>query len=228
MRAAYRDPTREIVYTVPRMRPLVVLALALVACEPAIPPPPPPPPRPAPAPPLPTFAAGQEGTFRSTRSPIRVPLPEGRAWRIDDHTTPWLTATHDASSSTLLVRTWNEEGRASRARCEERAKLWRKLPERAGAEIVQDRAIDAPPGFDTRLLVGVVPSTHGGSTTAFASALGAHAHRCFVWIYTTGARGPGAEAVLGERLAAMVEASLAKTTIESGLAPHIPRDPGRR
>jgi hypothetical protein len=208
------------------MRPLVVLALALVACEPALPPPPPPPPRPAPGPPpLPAFAPGQEGTFRSKRTPILLPLPEGRAWRIDDHKTPWITATHVATSSTLLVRTWNEEGRASRARCEERAKLWGKLPDPRGAEILQDRAIDAPPGFDTRILVGVVPSKGGGSTTAFASALGAHAHRCFVWIYETGARGPGAEKVLGERLAAMVESSLSKIAIESALAPRIPREP---
>lgn len=209
------------------MRLRVLAALALAACEPATPPaPPPPPPAPSPAPASPpAFAAGNEGTFRSERFRLRLPLPEGRAWRIDDHGSPWLTAMHAGSASSLMVRTWNEEGRASAARCEERARLWKKLPERGNAEILQDRAIDAPAGFDTRLLVGVLAGRPGAPIGAFATAFGAHAHRCFVWVYTTSAEGPGAERVLGERLAAMVEASLAKVAIENELVPRLQREP---
>jgi hypothetical protein len=200
--------------------------VALLGCEPAQPPAPPPPPAPAPAPaPPPAFATGAAGTFRSERFALRLPLPDGSAWRIDDHQGPWLTATHAASASTLIVRSWTEDGRATRARCEERARLWRKLPERAGADIMQERAIDAPPGFDTRLLVGVVSGKPGAPISAFALAMGAHAHRCFVWSYTTTAQGLGAEQVVGERLATMVEASLAKVRMESDLTPRIQREP---
>lgn len=197
----------------------------LLGCEPAQLPATPPPSAPAPARPPPAFATGAAGTFRSERFALRLPLPDGGAWRIDDHRGPWLTATHAASASTLIVRSWTEDGRATRARCEERARLWRKLPERAGAEIVQDRAIDAPAGFDTRLLVGVVAGKPGAPIAAFALAMGAHAHRCFVWSYATIAEGPGAEKVVGERLATMVEASLAKVTVESELTPRIQREP---
>jgi hypothetical protein len=204
----------------------LLIPIFLLACEPAQPPAPPAPPAPTPpAAPPPAFGTGAAGTFRSERFALRLPLPDGSAWRIDDHQGPWLTATHVASASTLLVRSWTEDGRATRARCEERARLWRKLPERAGADIMQERAIDAPAGFDTQLLVGVVPSKPGAPISAFALALGAHAHRCFVWLYTTTAEGPGAEKVVGERLATMVEASLGKVTMESDLAPRIQREP---
>ncbi|MFT3774747.1 MAG: hypothetical protein QM820_56070 [Minicystis sp.] len=123
------------------------------------------------------------------------------------------------------MRSWAEDGRANRERCEERARLWQKLPERAGAEILQDRAVDAPAGFDTRLLVGLVAGKPGAPITAFALAFGAGRHRCFVWAYTTSAAGPGAERSLGERLATMVEASLTKVAHDSELAPPIRRDP---
>jgi hypothetical protein len=206
-----------------------VAALLLTACEAAPPPvaPPPPPAAPPDVPaPSPSFG-GSGGTFRSERFGLRLPLPDGAAWRLDDHGGPWLTATHAASASTLQVRSWTEDGRATRARCEERARMWQRLPERAGAEILQDRAVDAPAGFDTRLLVGLVPGRPGAPIAAFALAFGAHAHRCFAWIYGTSAAGPGAERVLGERLAAMVEASLARVAQENELVPRIPREPVR-
>lgn len=211
------------------MRRLVPLALlALPACEPAVPPAPPPAPAPittaAPAPP-PAFA-GNAGTFRSERFSLRLPLPDGRAWRIDDHGSTWLTAAHPPSSSALAVRSWTEEGRVPRTRCEERARLRRALPDRAGADILQDRAVDAPAGFDTQLVVGVAAAKPGAPIAAFALAIGARAHRCFVWSYTTTAEGLGAERVVGERLAIMIETSLMKAAIDDELRPQIPREPG--
>jgi len=91
--------------------------------------------------------------------------------------------------------------------------------------VLQDRAVDAPAGFDTRLLVGLVAGKPGVPISAFAVAFGARAHRCFTWAYTTSAAGPGAEQVVGERLAAMVEGSLAKVALEHDLVPHVPREP---
>jgi hypothetical protein len=209
-------------------RPLLAAALvACAACEPARPPEPPPVPPPASISAPPVFA-GPGGSFRSERFGLRLPLPEGSAWRIDDHGGPWLTATHAATGSTLLVRSWTEDGRASAARCEERARLWKPLPERLGAEIVQDRAIDAPAGYDTHLVVGLVAGSQpGAKISAFALAFGAHTHRCFAFAYVTEAQGPGAERALGERLAAMVEGSLAKAKLETELIPKIPREPRR-
>ena len=152
------------------------------------------------------------------------PSPTAARWRIDDHSGPWLSATHAASESTLLARSWTEDGRVTHERCEERARLWRTLPDPARAEEVKARSIDAPAGFDTFVSVGVVTGKPDAPVSGFAVAFGGHAHRCFAWIYTTTASGPGAGPLLGERLATMVERSLGKAVIASELLPRIPRE----
>ncbi len=192
---------------------------------------PPAPVAPPPAPPAPPEAAAPSaspedafGTFHSRRFAIRVALPDGHGWRIDDHSGPWLSATHEATGSALLLRTWTEEGRATRARCEEQARLWEKLPDPGRAESVQQRSIDAPRGFDTLVQVGVVAGKAGDPLRGFVVAFGAHAHRCFAFVYTTVASGAGAEATVGERLATIVERSLGGVVVENGLAPVV-REP---
>lgn len=209
---------------------LVIAGAGLAACgSPPTPPPPPPPPQPsAEAPVPPPLSASPWGTFKSARFELSIPLPEGRAWRIDDHSGPWLTATHAASESTLVVRSWTEDGRVTRERCEERARLWRPFPDPARAEQVQARSIEAPAGFDTFVSIGLLPGKPGDPVTGFAVAFGGHAHRCFAWAYTTTAKGAGVGILLGERLATMVERSLGRVVLESELTPRIPREPGPR
>jgi hypothetical protein len=211
------------------MRPWLaaVLVIALAACGPplAAPPPPAPPasavaPAPAPAP----LGGLAWGTFHSERFELLLPLPDGRAWRIDDHNGPWLSATHPASESALLVRSWTEDGRVTRQRCEERARLWHTFPDPSRAAEVKARSVDAPGGFDTFVSIGVVTGKPEEPIAGFALAFGGRGHRCFAWAYSTLARGPGAAELLGERLATMVERSLGKVVIESELAPRIPRE----
>lgn len=202
------------------------------------------PPAPRPQPPL---ALGPWGTFRSERFGLTIPLPDGRAWRIDDRTGTWLSATHDATSSTLAVRAWRGSGIASRRRCEEEARVRRKIPDLTGADIVEQRAVNAPAGFDTYVEVAILaprpdpparklaalaaadagapPAPAEAPIDAFILAFGGRAHRCFGYIYTTQASGPDAERALGERLATMVERSLGAVVLESDLDPHIPRAP---
>jgi hypothetical protein len=165
------------------------------------------------------------GTYHSERFELSLPLPDGRAWRIDDHGGPWLSATHAASDSLLVARTWTEDGRATRQRCEERARLWRALPDPARAEEVKARSIDAPAGFDTFVSVGVVAGKPDDPVSGFAVAFGGHGHRCIAWAYTTTARGPGAGVLLGEQLAAMVERSLGRVVLDSELTPRIDQGP---
>jgi hypothetical protein len=208
--------------------PAPLCALALAGCAevtPAAPPPAPGVVAPAPAHAPPPSFAGPWGTYRSERFSLSIPLPDGHAWRIDDHAGPWLSATHTLSTSALLVRSWAEDGRASRPRCEERARLWRKLPERSDAEVMQERSLNAPDGFDTKVEVGLQPGKKPGDPiSAFAVAFGSHVHRCFAWAFTTTAAGPGADAAIAERLAAMIDGSLAKVVLENELVPRIPRE----
>jgi hypothetical protein len=207
--------------------PLFAAALLAGGCEAPPPVPPPAPSAVETAPPAPSAAPPSAfGTYHSRRFELRVALPDGHGWRIDDHSGPWLSATHEATGSALLVRTWTEDGRATRARCEDQARLWQKLPDPGVTESVQRQSINAPDGFDTLVQVGVVPGKPGAPFEAFAVAFGARAHRCFAFVYTTSASGPGAEAIVGERLAAIVERSLGGVVIESALTPRIPREPG--
>lgn len=217
----------------PSLRRLPFACLALLGCgsPPEKPAAPLPPPLLSAQPPVPpaSLAGAAWGTFHSERFELQLPLPDGRAWHIDDHGGPWLTATHAASQSMLVARTWTEDGRVSRQRCEERARLWRTFPDPSRAEEVNARSIEAPAGFDTFVSVGVLPGKQDGVVSGFAVAFGGHAHRCFAWVYTTAASGAGAGPVLGERLATMVERSLGRVVIESELTPRIPREePGGR
>jgi hypothetical protein len=220
------------------LRPALPLLLLAASCG-SPPPPPPPAPAPAPtpaAPAPPPFAAGRWGEYRSERFGLRIPLPDGRSWRIDDHANSWLSATHASTGSALLVRAWHEEGRVNRHRCEEQARVWKKLPDPAGAEVIEQHTVNAPlvsggagapkPGdFDTFVAIGVTPGKAGAPIGAFAIAFGGRGHRCFAWVFTTSATGAGAEQVVGERLATMVERSLGGSVLESGLTPRIVREP---
>ena len=213
---------------------LGVLVLGFVACEPtpAVAPV-------APSKPVPivetrvtALGDGPVGEFVSLRFGLKLPLPDGKAWKIDDHDSGWLIAKHGGSASDLVVRVWREETVMNRARCEERARIWRKIPERESADIVEKRAVDVPTGFDTVVEVGVIaPARVGKKAKAgedlrgVAMAFGGKGKRCFAWIYTTSAGGPSAEVVLGERLARMVQGSLSATATVNELEPQIDRAP---
>ena len=183
------------------------------------------------APPQPLAGADLRGgpfaDLRSERFGVGFALPDGRAWQVDDQRAHWLTASHAASESQLLVRTWREDENATHERCEAKARLWRDLPKREGADVFARRRVDVPRGFDTRLELGVVPAPAGAPAGGFALAFGGSAKRCFAFVYTTRAAGAGAERLLAERLAAMTE-SLETVAQRSALTLEIPRAPGRQ
>ncbi|WP_437955799.1 hypothetical protein WME76_30505 [Sorangium sp. So ce119] len=205
------------------------LAAALLALLPACaaaPAAPPPPPRAAPPPPPPsTLGDGELGEYRSERFDLRLPLPDARGFRVEDGEGPWLVATHAASSTSLLVRTWREDGRASRAACEARARLWRDLPRPDRSLTAVERRIDVPEGFDTVVEIGVADAPPGAPLAGFAVAFGGYGRRCFAFIAETRAAGPSAERLVAERLAAVVEISLGGLRLEREVAPAVPREP---
>jgi hypothetical protein len=196
---------------------------------------PPPPPKPAIQPPVAPIAPSIDlapaawGEVRSERFGVSLRLPEMRAWTLDDRTTSWIEARHAPTGSTVLVRMWSEDERMNRQRCEERARLMRKLPEREGAGIVDKRAVKVPPEFDTNVEVGVVaPAKPGGPTQGFVIAFGGRARRCFAYVFTTTVMGDKMEEALGDRLVSMVDGSLVRLDVHNDLVPSIPRhaDPG--
>ncbi|UQA60736.1 hypothetical protein [Polyangium aurulentum] len=206
-------------------RALSLAALALFASSCGAPAKPSSPPSPAAPPPQPSarpaavdpIAAGTGfEAYRSARFNLVLPLPDAEGWRIDDRGDRWLAATHAASSSALLMRTWREDEVVRRASCEERARLWRKLPEREGSRLLEARALPMPAEHDTIAEVRLRPSTKTEPAQGFVLAFGGWAKRCFAFVFVT--RAPS-ERAAAERLATMVDGSLTRIRFESELSP---------
>ncbi len=194
------------------------LALALGGCAPAATPA-----ARAPSPPV-AFAVARAGSFHSARFELSLPLPDGSAWRIDDHRSPWLVARHEATRSTLRVRAWSEPEVVRHASCEARARGFAPdLPQPDTARVVDDRYLALDGDLAAHLVTAVAPAP-GERDLLEGSVLlvAADVHRCLVLSYVTLAAGDGAPAVLGERLAVIAEATakgLRRDRELSGAAP---------
>lgn len=192
--------------------------------------------------PAPAVAAGDKGVkgfgqgasveVSSLRFGLKIPLPDGASWRVDDKSGSWLLARNAGAASELLVRVWREEEVMNRGRCEERARFGRKLPERQSMDSVEKHAVGVPAEFDTVVEVGVIaPALEGKKVKpgqdlrGVAMAFGGKGRRCFAWVYVTSAGGSGAEAVLGDRLATMVQESLGRIGMINELELQIERGP---
>ena len=170
-------------------------------------------------------APPEAGGFPSKRLGVVLHLTDGTAWHIDDTRSPWLLASEPSTNSTLVLRTWRDENRMTRARCEDRARGWRKLPSRDGATILQHGTLDQPVGFDTAYDVGLVADPAHDALFGFVLSFGGYAHKCFGLVYVTKDEGAGADARVAARLAAIVEGTLKKMRFESELAPEIDHTP---
>jgi hypothetical protein len=135
---------------------------------------------------------------------MTVPLPDGKAWRIDDHSQPELHAVHDPTRSRLVVVTWNEHELMNRTRCEERARNRGLVPgdPRAPLQTVEDTNTIAPEAFDTRIWVAIRPGKNaeapvGGHVFAF----GSYIRRCLFVHFESEVPSAKDEEVLSSRLA---------------------------
>ena len=124
-----------------------------------------------------------------------------------------------------MVRLWRDENRMTRDKCEARARSWRTLPRREDSNILEEKRIDVPPGFDTVAVVGLVPDEHNGDLFGFVMAFGGYSHKCFTYVYVTNATGPNADVKVGDRLAKIVESSLSRIRFDSDLEPALDRAP---
>ena len=207
-------------------------AFVAAACGPHGPPATPTPPVASSASPEPTeLLDAAWAKFSSKRFDLRMPFPDGKSWRIDDHGSPWLSASHPGSSSSARVRVWRESELASRDRCEKRARAWAPdLPIFDGARIVDDRTLPAvpAPGFDTRVVVGIAKPAGSDTIDGFVVAFGASNKKCFAYVMQTRARGAGAAERTGDRLGLgvrMLEGAFLQSELEPPREPH--EVPGR-
>ena len=139
-------------------------------------------------PPAYTTDAEQWGKFHSKRFNVTVNLPDGKAWKIDDHREPDLVAVHDPTATRLTVRATNEEGLMNRKRCEERARALGVIPHDADKAMmtVEDEAWLGPEAYDSRVWVAIEPGLAGGAVRGHVFLFGSYIRRClFVHLSTT-------------------------------------------
>ena len=195
--------------------------LTLGACGPAPEAKPPTPPPPVAA----AAAAFPDGTaaarFHSGRFGLSVALPDGKAWRIDDHGKRELSATHAPTHSSLTVYEWNETELMNRAKCETRAREL-GLDVDGELDVVEQQVASVPEGWDTRIVVlselRPAARTVLGHVLAYASSI----RKCLFFHFQTDAP-VGEENVVSSRLA------VARVTILGGLTMDVfgavPREP---
>jgi hypothetical protein len=142
--------------------------------------------------------------YRSRRLALSLPLPDGRAWRIDDHSQPSLIATHAPTRSRIVVSVFSASELVGRAQCEELARSRKLVPEdepRARRTVADEVAITQET-FDTRVEVTLEPGSGparslGGRVAAFGGFL----RKCYAFVYSTEVDDAADEAVLSSRLA---------------------------
>jgi hypothetical protein len=152
--------------------------------------------------------------YRSHRLALSLPLPDGAAWRIDDHSRPELIATHGPTRSRLVLAVFPADELVGRGRCEELARAQNLVPVAAPRErrILEDEVAITQETFDTRVEVTLEPGTGADrSLVGSVMAFGGFLRKCYAFVYSTQVDDATDEAVLSSRLA------LVRTRVLGGL-----------
>lgn len=181
---------------------MALTALAPLACGPAATP------SPRPVQPEAAPSSGLQdadwGRFRSHRHGLSVPLPDGKSWRIDDHSDPWLDARHPGTGTRLRARTWIEPRPVNLSYCEAEARRFDPgLPQTDEASTIDAYETDAlfAPEFSSRVVVGLGEmDPRSESIQGHVFVVGVAGRRCVVLSYTAGVSGPKSSTVLAEWL----------------------------
>ncbi len=201
-----------------RLALTVAVTVAIVGCAggSSRPGPAPPPAATAPSGP-PTFSArARYPRFHSTRFGLSLPLPEGKQWRIDDHSHRELRATHAPTRSEVRVYAWRERDLMNRARCEGRARDLGLVPD-LDATMLEQEVVTQPAGWDGRVWLGLeTRSTGAGKPTLIGHLMefSARMRRCLFFYYRTEVPG-GDERMLSARLAVIRLRVLGDLTVDS-------------
>jgi hypothetical protein len=139
--------------------------------------------------------------FHSARFELSIPFPDGHAWKIDDHRTPLLVATHAATSATFTLELWSEPELMNRQRCEASARTRGRVLD-TSFQTVADEVIVGPGPYDTHITVAALPSSLPHRTlSGHVFLFGAYMRKCLFAHYETVEREGEDEATLSARLA---------------------------
>ena len=142
--------------------------------------------------------------YHSLRFSLTLPLPDGKAWRIDDHSREELVATHGATRSRIVVAVFHADGLVGRSQCEELARARDLVPsgDARALRAVDDEVAITQGTFDTRIEVALQPgSGPDRSLAGHVMAFGGFLRKCYVFVYSTEVDSASDEAALSSRLA---------------------------
>jgi hypothetical protein len=175
--------------------------------------------------------------YRSHRLALTLPLPDGKTWRIDDHSRPELVATHAPTRSRVLVSVFHADNLVGRSQCEDLARVKKLVPE-GSFQIVEDAVAMTEGSFDTRIEVALQPGS--GPDRALAGhvmAFGGFLRKCYVFVYSTEVDSAADEPALSSRLAFVRARVLGDLELEpfdvvprestEGASPRLPAAPQR-
>jgi hypothetical protein len=130
-----------------------------------------------------------------------VPLPDGRAWKIDDHHDRALVARHAATRSTLTVMTWGEPELVNRQKCQQRASETGLLALH-DAHTIEDSVTVGPDAFDSRVWIALeAGASSDAALMGHALLVGGFIRKCLFVHYVTEVSSEREEALLTSRLA---------------------------
>src|SRR5262245_42044886 len=199
---------------------IAVLIAGCAAAEPApaaavVPPP-------APAETRASFQGSRWGTFHSKRFELSLGLPDGSTWKIDDHRSAWLKATHAPTRSALLVRTWCETENVTRKGCYARAREWESSPPALDAQPLIDDQMRTLLGYRDAARVAVGVLVRGGAepvTGGFVVAIVGEIRRCVLVAFQTEASGAAAQDEVADRLAIVTDRLLPSMRLDQSFTP---------
>jgi hypothetical protein len=187
---------------------------------------------PAPAPPAAPPRAPDPVAFREDPAPLpryhskrlalSIPLPDGRAWKIDDHSQPELVMRHDPTRSTIVAAILRADDLVGRNQCEQMAREAHLLP-REDLRLLEDQVTLTQGSYDTRIRVGLVPGPRPDSPiVGYVVAVGGFLRKCYVFSFATSIDRAADEAVLSSRLAFARERILGGLSLDAFAT--VPRD----
>ncbi len=139
--------------------------------------------------------------FHSARLALSLPLPDGKSWRIDDHSHPELVATHASTQSTVKVAVFRTDALVGRNECEALARD-RKLVPPAELQTLESTVDVTQENYDTRIWVAIEPGSGPRSpVVGHVMAFGGFLRKCYVFDFATRVDSASDEAVLSDRLA---------------------------
>ncbi len=168
------------------------------------------------------------GEVESPEFPLIVLLPQARSWEVDSGERNWLLLNHPRSDSSVRIRVWRAGRRARPADCRDQVALWLPaLGQLTEDQRVADSHLSAPLGFVTSVELFAVPLSAPEETQEVEGrvhAFGAAPTRCFAVIFTTRAKGLGADRVVAERMGLWVDEALPHLRMR-GIADRVQPEP---